>query len=813
MIELIENKESITIQGKKINVMISKSEKSISIISLTTNYFIDGISPAINLKIEDEIVTLIPDTSIECPLTEGKLSDEIGTGKYFLLDLTFVRKSGDSYPMINAQLEMKLYNDQDFCIFQLKIPASFSRTLDHDLHSLAPLMIKSGTLILNEKGNTRPEDVTFFEQGFQSWSFSKTRTFEEAYESLPVDVLASIHQNQDNAISGWYASEFVTAITDRESKGSIILGFCTLANSYSRIVMDHLSAPSQVSWLSALSQFDSIPINRLQKHPVCSEELFICFKSNNNGYQGLVNYAEVTGKKMNVQVQQQPRTGWCSWYYYYLDISNAELLKNVKYFERSPNISLDMLQLDDGYFTAIGDYTSFNDKFPSGISEFVDLVHEQGKAAGIWIAPFFAAVDSHLFQEHPEWFLRSKKDQELLPVCYNWNQVEYALDLTRADVQEHVRNLIQTIVNEWHCDFIKIDFVYAASVFESLYHDKGLTRAQIYRKGIKLIREAMGDQNYLLGCGAPLSASIGLVDAMRVSMDTKEIWETGNELEYGEPCLKGALITSIYRSFMYQKFWINDPDCLIVRKINSKLTEDELKLQLTVFGLTGGQLLLSDDMEKLEEDRFELALKLVPPYPKTALPVDALYESLPTLYLLETEQEIGKRALLAVINWNDELIERGLVLKNILSDLAICEQYLVFDWWQESLLGCFTLDEKLPSLEVPPHGCRYLGIVPCENQRLPLFLSSTIHISQGLLEIKGLEIEKDKLIIMLEIPGRHSGELFIFLPEEYEVKPRNLPITLQSTKWGTICKLHVELKDYQEVIIEFEEIKSSLNYP
>ncbi|MFW9996263.1 MAG: glycoside hydrolase family 36 protein [Candidatus Odinarchaeota archaeon] len=804
MIELEESKEIIALKSDKLEIEMSKSSKELKIISLTTGFSISGIVPAINVFYCNRIVSLIPDITVDCSFIEFTLVDEVGKGKGIYVDLVFSNESFAKITSIQAQFIIKLYHHQDFCTFQLIIPEQHSAELSYSLHSLAPIRITAGTFILNESGITRPEDVTFFEHGFQSWSLSKTRAFEEAYEHIPVDVIASIQQNRDDLVTGRYVSEYVTAITDRESKGSLVLGFCTLADSYSRIVMDHLSSPSHVSWLSAYSQFDNIPINQLKMQPVRSEELFISFKPSKMGYQGLLEYAGVTGKRMNVQSDQCSRVGWCSWYYYYLDISSRDLLKNVKFFEEhSPAIPIDMIQLDDGYFTAIGDYTSFNSKFPVGLSEFVDQVHGQNKAAGIWIAPFFAAENSDLFQKNPDWFLKSKTDQKLLPVCYNWDQIEYALDLTRPDVQKYLKDLVWKIVNEWYFDFIKIDFVYAASVYESHYQEKGLTRAQVYRLGVKIIREAMGKRAYLLGCGAPIGPSIGLVDAMRVSKDTRELWDTGNDPVLSDPCLKGALAANIYRSFMHDKLWINDPDCLIVRKANSKLTEDELRLQLTVFGLTGGQLLISDDMEKLENERLALALRLIPPFPETAIPVDALYETLPTLYLLETERTLGKRALLAVINWNDEPVERNLKLKDILTEKMTSEQFFVFDWWNKELLGCYFRDEPLPVLKIQSHGCRYLGIIPRRNLELPLVLSSTLHISQGLLEIKRQEIGPQHLGLTIELPGHRKGDLFILFPEKIKVITGDIQVTGKLTNWGVLYRLSIELLNYKEVRIEF----------
>jgi hypothetical protein len=46
-----------------------------------------------------------------------------------------------------------------------------------------------------------------------------------------------------------------------------------------------------------------------------------------------------------------------------------------------------------------------------------------------------------------------------------------------------------------------------------------------YRRGLEIIRAATGPEGDLLGCGAPILPSVGLVDAMRVSPDTAPAYE------------------------------------------------------------------------------------------------------------------------------------------------------------------------------------------------------------------------------------------------------------------------------------------------
>ncbi|MHA1214348.1 MAG: glycoside hydrolase family 36 protein [Candidatus Hodarchaeales archaeon] len=786
-----------------IKISLLRKPLTLSINNLKLKMKIEGVSLTINLHSNEKIIILHPTMIDSNKVGENSISDEWGTGTQYEISCIFSNNLDTPDIRIKGVLIVRLYENEDFCTLQLILDSKDTKDLNYSLHSLSPFYISPGTMVFSGNAKTMPEDITFFEQGFQSWSYSKTRSYNENFEHIFVDVLARIHQNCDNIIMGDYASEMVTAISDKTTKSSIILGFCTLADCFNRIVMNRFIEPSTISFLSAYSQFDNIPLKTIQMNPIKSEEFFITFRTKGQGYLGLVKYAELTGKRMGVKTQR-PKTGWCSWYYYYEDITNSELLKNVEFFEECQNIPVEMIQLDDGYFTKVGDFKSFNNKFPDGLSEFVKTVHAQGKDAGLWIAPFFATETSELYKQHQDWFINSI-DEKPLPVCYNWNEIEYALDLTNPEVQNHVQDLIETIIKKWGFDFIKIDFVYAASVHQSLYSEQGLTRAQVYRKSLKLIRNSMGEENYLLGCGAPLGPSIGLVDAMRVSEDTKEIWVTDTEPVYGNPCLKYALLSSIYRSFMHNKLWINDPDCLIVRKHENQLTEDEIRLQVTIFGLSGGQLLISEDMPKLDEDRLKLALKTMPPYSETAIPIDALFESYPSLYALSANPRIGQRILVAVINWKDHTITKELSIINILNMTSTNfneQEVFVFDWWNEELMGCYSINDNLILENISPHGCRYLSIVPFQRERTTI-LTSTVHISQGCLEIKDCLCGDSSIDIEYDLQGKHSGKLFFIIKEKEDIKFNLQNIHFKRTDWGILTEIPIDFTDSTKIHVEW----------
>ena len=85
-----------------------------------------------------------------------------------------------------------------------------------------------------------------------------------------------------------------------------------------------------------------------------------------------------------------------------------------------------------------------------------------------------------------------------------------------------------------------------------------------YRCGLDQVRASVGNDAYILGCGAPLLPSVGKVDAMRISADTAPTWEQ----EHGDMSQPGGAspeLSTLARSYMHGRYWVNDPDCLLAR--------------------------------------------------------------------------------------------------------------------------------------------------------------------------------------------------------------------------------------------------------
>lgn len=302
--------------------------------------------------------------------------------------------------------------------------------------------------------------------------------------------------------------------------------------------------------------------------------------------------------------------GWCSWYYYYTKISESIILENLRQIQHK-ELRMDLFQIDDGWQRAIGDWTTVNEKFPSGMAFLAREIKKTGMRAGIWLAPFLAREESNLFREYPEMILRQPHSDKPVPALYNplWGGWTYALDASHPRFKAWLSHVIHTIVHEWGYDYLKLDFLYAAC-FRGQHAQMSATGARRYEEAMLLIRRVAGKKTFILGCGAPMWSSVGLFDGMRIGMDVNHIWDGDmmsavlNDRNY--PTARGSLINTLTRSFMHRRFWLNDPDCLMVRGRNTKLTEKQVYLLASVMAISGGMLLLSDDLTILEPERLEI---------------------------------------------------------------------------------------------------------------------------------------------------------------------------------------------------------------
>ena len=265
---------------------------------------------------------------------------------------------------------------------------------------------------------------------------------------------------------------------------------------------------------------------------------------------------------------------------------------------RRHRLPLDLVVVDDGYQAAIGDWLTLNaDRF-ADMAAVAATIRREGRTPGIWTAPFGLAANSQTFAQHPDWVVRDEAGQPAF-AWNHWPQSIYALDTTHPDAAAWLHDTFRTL-REWGYTFFKVDFLFAAAV-PGRRHDPGATRAQALRRGLAIIRDAIGDDAFLLGCGLPLGPAVGLVDGMRIGPDVAVTWESLLAGDLSAPGVANALRNSIARAFTHRRLWAADPDCLLARPRgdSSQLSLYEARTLASVIALTGGMLLDSDRLGEL----------------------------------------------------------------------------------------------------------------------------------------------------------------------------------------------------------------------
>jgi alpha-galactosidase len=244
---------------------------------------------------------------------------------------------------------------------------------------------------------------------------------------------------------------------------------------------------------------------------------------------------------------------WCSWYQYFMHVTESDIGENLDAMA-AHNLPVDVVQIDDGYQRHLGDWLDPSDRFDD-LAALVARIREAGRRAGIWVAPFLAGERSSLAAEHPNWLIPDADPG------WNWDQQLRALDTRQPAARQHLHNVFAALA-ALGIDYFKLDFLYAGAL-------QGSSRTvaesiTAYRSGLELIRDAVGPESHLVGCGAPMLASVGLVDAMRVSPDTAAYVEPASG-DLSSPSQRSAMLTGRARQWQNGILWTNDPDCLIAR--------------------------------------------------------------------------------------------------------------------------------------------------------------------------------------------------------------------------------------------------------
>jgi alpha-galactosidase len=510
--------------------------------------------------------------------------------------------------------------------------------------------------------------LSFYKHGYQSWS--ETRPFfadERAMRPL-IPAMVTMQDNRRNLASGRrgaFTSDMFTLLANLDERRYLLLGQGAHAHQflYLRTRLPPTGRLDPVSLELAWEMEQCLPVGKT----VMLDELIMMVGEHPN--ELLESYMELIHVP-DAREKVSP-SGWCSWYYYFTRISQADLEENLE-AAAAQRMDWSTIVLDDGYSTALGDWLSIDARFPDGLGRVADAIRARGMQPGIWMAPFVAQKSSQIYREHPEWFIQG---QNRRPAGAGWNPnwglrgFFYGLDPTNPAFQRYLTRVVKTLVHDFGFCYLKLDFTYGAALIGRAY-DPTLSPAERLALGHRLIREAAGDDVFILGCGCPMSGAHGLVDAMRIGPDVAPYWFATYRYHLTRDphalCAKFAIRSILNRCQMHRQLWINDPDCLLLREEETKLSREERMALVNAVIITGGMTMISDRLARLAPESWD-TLRRIEDLVRDCdhgrpWPLDLMERQIPELVY-------NSRGYLAVFNFQEQPVRKRVRLKYYLSGL------------------------------------------------------------------------------------------------------------------------------------------------
>lgn len=415
-----------------------------------------------------------------------------------------------------------------------------------------------------------------------------------------------------------------------------------------------------------------------------------------------------------------PPSGWCSWYFYYQQLDEREIMRNADWIAKNlKEYGAEYVQIDDGW-QGIGhglgenrDWTTIDKRFPGGMQKLAAHIQSLGLKAGLWLAPHGQSSEI-VVRSQPNVFLLKPNDS----TASNTWEGTFLVDPSTPQSLLYLKNLFTTLT-KWSYDYFKIDgqpiVVNEYRRKRQFMKDTSLTSDEMYRKTLTSIREAIGSQRYLLGCwGIPLEGA-GIMNGSR----------TGGDVVLGWSGFKVALSATMKYYFLHNIVWYCDPDVMLLR---APLTLDQARAWATLQGLTGQALMASDRMMDLSEERVNILRRV---YPAVDIrPLDLFPSSRnKTIWDLKIHHLDRNYDVVALFNYDEEVAETRFVSWK---DLAIPDtgSVHIFDYWNDEYLGAW---EKGIALTLAPTSCRVLTLTPADD-RIQL-VSTNRHITQGWIDL------------------------------------------------------------------------------
>ena len=365
----------------------------------------------------------------------------------------------------------------------------------------------------------------------------------------------------------------------------------------------------------------------------------------------------------------------------------------------------------------------------------------------------------------------------------------YALDPSHPKTHEFIREVFSTY-RRWGVRYYMLDFLDCMTGAtpgthpNDGYFDKSkIPGPEAWREGLRAIRETATDDTYLLGSTGPALQVVGLANAVHLGNDYgdgRPLYGPNKGFYLGTFVINNprwwtshhaALVTMGAYSFIHRKLMIADTGSVMT--IDKPISLADAQITVTLFGINGSQLMMGDDIDRMDEGRMRMIRLVFPRLPQAPRPLDLFDQAeldYPQLFHLPVEREWDRWDLLAVFNLGKETISKTVSFPRLGLDPSA--PYAVWDFWNGRFQGVV---QDSVSIEVPPISVKLLRIA--RDREHPWLLSTDMHVRQGQAEIEDCRWDEASmtLTVRAQRPAGHDGSIYVRAPKGWALaEPKGL---------------------------------------
>ncbi len=465
-----------------------------------------------------------------------------------------------------------------------------------------------------------------------------------------------------------------------------------------------------------------------------------------------------------------------------------------------------------------GNWLDWNEEtFPHGHEWLVQKLNEHGIKLGFWSGAFWMCPLATESMEHLRDALLPDANGKPVVARAEWQYGKaglmkkadrppiYALDPSHPKVQAFLKKVFETW-RKWGVRYYMIDFLHAAAgnisnIPYASHHDKSLVAGpEAYIKGLSVIREAAGDDTYLLASTGPGVHNAGVLDAIRTGNDFGE----GRALyadSYFYPATfvinsggfwtgpLHALLNQATQYYTHRKLYINDSGNVLT--VDKPLPVSDAQVHATIHAMSGGPSMIGDDIDRMDAERLDLIKKTLPRPRDVARPVNlfaSAHPECPRVFHRRIDKGWGRFDVVAVYNFSADLLREKVDLRDL--DLDPGKSYLAWEFWNGEYLGKST---GAFEAVVPPKCVRVFRLV--EHTGRPVVLGTDMHLLMGEMEILSSRWDAPSRTLHVKAlrPAGEVGSVYVHAPETVRVTtPKGLWIAKDARDSGLLVRARLE---------------------